>query len=581
LSAAPAGFAGDLLLLFSPEQAEPAGRAPGGWRTVAAEESWRLLVQSPSEDWKGAPFSASQESRWRIWLFGEMTTWPDAGPPTGSGVPPPGSGHYLLMAWDRQERRWHVWTDRFGTLHAYHCGSGGRAALGTFSPSVAAAASGRALDWSALSGFFAFGFFPGDRTHFEDVRILRPASHSTFDASGQRLSSERYWRWGHRPDARLREPEAVEELGRLLAEVMRDQTGEGRIALPISGGLDSRSTVAALAPGAWVWSYSYGYSSDSPETRIARQVARARGLSFDMFTIGEYLFDRLDQILESVEGFQDVTLCRQAAVVGEIAARADYVIAAHWGDVWLDDMGLIGRPRSPTEEEIVLHALATMEKRGREWLLGHLCAPRLSGEDPEAVVREFVREELALLAGVEDPDFRVKALKTDQWSFRWTTSSLRMYQPGAFPRLPFYDTRLADFFLGLSSERVAGRRLQIEYLKRFAPDLAGIEWQASGASLFARRSWRRSLPLRALRKAYRLATRRRAVERNWEAQFLSPAGRAALEDRLLPPGRRVHSLVSPQKVRSLLDEFFAEPTPARGYSVSMLLTFSAWLERWG
>ena len=31
-------------------------------------------------------------------------------------------------------------------------------------------------------------------------------------------------------------------------------------------------------------------------------------------------------------------------------------------------------------------------------------------------------------------------------SFRWTTTSLRMFQAAAFPRLPFYDTRMADFF---------------------------------------------------------------------------------------------------------------------------------------
>jgi hypothetical protein len=34
-------------------------------------------------------------------------------------------------------------------------------------------------------------------------------------------------------------------------------------------------------------------------------------------------------------------------------------------------------------------------------------------------------------------------------------------------------------------------------------------------------------------------------------------------------------------VRKLLDEFYADPDGARGYTVSMLLTFSAWLEHHG
>ena len=59
-----------------------------------------------------------------------------------------------------------------------------------------------------------------------------------------------------------------------------------------------------------------------------------------------------------------------------------------------------------------------------------------------------------------------------------------MYQAGAFPRLPFYDTRLADFFATVPTAFVKGRRLQIDYLKRFAPDLARIKWQAYDTNLY-------------------------------------------------------------------------------------------------
>ena len=68
-------------------------------------------------------------------------------------------------------------------------------------------------------------------------------------------------------------------------------------------------------------------------------VAESRHLPFEAFAVGPYLFDRLSMILNAVEGFQDLTQCRQAAVSDELARHADYVIAAHWGDVWLDDMG--------------------------------------------------------------------------------------------------------------------------------------------------------------------------------------------------------------------------------------------------
>lgn len=67
---------------------------------------------------------------------------------------------------------------------------------------------------------------------------------------------------------------------------MGDLTADGRIAVPISGGLDSRSTVATLGrqPGKisptdeGLWAYSYGYGDDSIETRIAGELAARRGL---------------------------------------------------------------------------------------------------------------------------------------------------------------------------------------------------------------------------------------------------------------------------------------------------------------
>ena len=90
------------------------------------------------------------------------------------------------------------------------------------------------------------------------------------------------------------------------------------------------------------------------------------------------------------------------------------------------------------------------------------------------------------------------------------------------------------------------------------------------------------LPWRAARKAVRLIRRRPAApERNWEVQF-SGEGRARLDERLLGPGLRLHGLVAPDRIRELLAAFDAAPLEAgRGYTVSMLLTLSAWLERHG
>jgi hypothetical protein len=309
-------------------------------------------------------------------------------------------------------------------------------------------------------------------------------------------------------------------------------------------------------------------------------VAAARGLTFQSFTISPNLFDRLPLILSSVEGFQDITQCRQVAVVDDIREHADYLIAAHWGDVWLDDMGLLRVGDTPdSAEQVIAHALHKIEKPGRAWLLENLCAARL-GTDIEGILLDGLRVEMAQLQHIEDADFRVRAFKTDNWSFRWTTASVRMFQPAAFVRLPFYDVRLADFFCTVPSQFMANRQLQIDYLREFAPDLAGTTWQTYDANLWNYRyfnSW--LLPKRAAKKAWRLIRRKRIIERNWEVQLLGVEGRRGIVHWLLRPGLHIHSFVSRRSIEGLLDDFYRNPlADKRGYTVSMLLTFSVSLE---
>jgi asparagine synthase (glutamine-hydrolysing) len=588
---------GDFLLAFRVQLGRlPSRLGNNGWRSVQLDAGWELLEQPPEAAWKGYPLKVLNSPTWQAYLLGSLHT-PAAALDEPlfsqlrnlSEIIPGLNGHFLVFAWSRLERQWHAWTDRFATLHAYYATDGRRAALGTFCPAVAAAASSRRLDWEALAGFFGFGFFPNDRTHYTGVRILRPASHYVFDELGRLLRQERYWQWRHTPDARCSYADSVAGFAQVFSQVIQDLTCDGRVAIPISGGLDSRSTVAALTrpgetPPDTFWSYSYGYEDGSIETGLARRVARARDLPFQAYTIRPYLFDRLDEILAWTEGFQDVTLPRQAFVRDELASRADSLVSALWGDVWLDDMGLAGQPAGELNElTIQRHALKKMRKRGGDWLLENIAAPQLKGVDLADMLEGMIGEELRPLAHISDPDFRLKAYKTEQWSFRWSLGPVRVFQSAAAPLLVFYDTRLADFFCSLPTEFIAGRRLQIDYLKRYSPDLARIPWQVYDASLYTYshfNTW--LLPRRALKKARRVLTRQKVIERNWEVQFLCESGRRGLQDWILRPGLRLHEFVSPESLAGFLEVFHRPPLdPDRGYAVAMLLSLSAWLERYG
>lgn len=571
-------LAGDFLLFFG-ELEPPGGRTGRAWRALYKDEDAALWCQNGSKTWLGAPFREVPITSGRAWLFGELfdgtEAWLDQvarGERSAADL----NGHFLFIVRDDDSHDWAIFTDRLGTFHAYVARRGQRVAVGSSFRAVAGAASSRRLDWKAFAGYFRCGFFPADLTPYDDVSILRPARRYVFSPNGELRAARRYWNWTHRPT--LEGDEAVERFGQVLREVVGEMVDGVRIALPLSGGLDSRALLAALPRemSQDLWPFSYGYGRGSAETRIAARLAKKRRLKIATFEVGPYLFDRIYELQSAIEGFQDLTQTRQAAVAAELAKHSSHVLGGHWGDVWLDDMGLVGQ--RPSLPEVVDHALGRISKRGGEELAELLCRGPLA-DDPAQLTRQIVEREIRALGELEDADFLVKAFKTDQWSARSTTSSLRAYQLASFPRLPFYDNRLVDFFTQVGSEQVRGRSLEIAYLRRYAADLAKVTWQQSGVGLHhGHLPSALFLPLRAahgLARFLRLETR---FERNWEVQFFHPGGRAGLEHWLLRPALRLHDFLPPLPARELLERFYRHPTPALGYQISMLLSFSVFLE---
>jgi asparagine synthase (glutamine-hydrolysing) len=584
------GTLGDWMLVFPAKEIGIPSRQPANhWNIREQGNGWELWTTSPNEIWRGSPFIRIETPAWQSWLVGELYGISDPANTilsvlSGKVSPAFLNGHFHVLARDKITNEWHIWTNRFATLHAYRGLNGQRSSLGSFLPAVAAAAGCTQLDWPGITSFFAFGFFADDRSHYSDVRILRPATHYHYDEQGRLLREKRYWDWWYAPDVERTYDETVDEFADVLTSVMKNLMADGRIGIPISGGLDSRSTIAAIdtlsSSHDRVWAYSYGYGEGSIETDIAAQVAEKRALPIHVFEIKPYLFDRLEEVLNSIEGFLDVTQARQAAITPELRRCTDRLIAAHWGDVFLDDMGLSdSAPSSMTTDELVDYALAKIKKPSG-WLLKELCRPQFSVTKSMSVMRDLFHSQLTALEHIAEPDFRMKAFKTDQWSARWTTASLRMFQAATFPRLPFYDIRISDFFATVPTAYVAGRRLQVDYLKRYAPDLAAVNWQAAGKNLFkVGRPDPLELPRRAVRKGLRKLSGRQTIERNWEIQFLGRNGHEGLGQWLLQSGLLLHEFVPQPIVAELVTAFIANPLAGkRGHTVSMLLTFSAWLE---
>lgn len=556
------------------------------------DNTWHPLLELPGTVWAGSavsevglPVNTAHAGPWTLWASGPIFSYRrDICRPlerfatdlaAGRADPALLDAHAVVFGWDGGRRELSVWTDRMGTVHAYVGVGDGKRSVGTFLTAVAEEC-GDALDWVGITGFCGFGFYPGDRTMFEDIRILRPATRTTFDGHGRIVASERYWDWWYDPDHSRSDDDLLDEFHDIWTRTVRQQLAGTRSVVPLSGGLDSRTVFAVTAPrdeapADPVRTLTYGYSANSVEIRISQRVAAARGQRALELVIGPYLLERLSEVAEAIEGFQGLAFSRQAGVSAEIASLGDRVVGGHWGDVWFDTAGAHG---APPPVDLVTAANGKFAKRGREWLFENLCAEHLD-DDPEDLLRQVLAEELERIPDLGDPDMTLKALKTEQWSFRWTLASVRAYQLAVPTLLPFYANDVVDFFLRVPTGRLPRRRLQTAYLRRHHPDLARITWQDTGMSLYER-TWEPSLALmrRAVAKGVRTIRRQRVVERNSDVQYLSGTRPA-----------QVHSLLQAMPAAGLdldavdFDRFFrrgdATPTAANGYALDALVSLGA------
>ena len=132
------------------------------------------------------------------------------------------------------------------------------------------------LDEGSAARFLGFRFGHTERSFFQGIRELPPAHSLLVTVDDTRL--ERYWRFDRRPSAARRSPEEVtEDFLRLFGRAVADEVAglePERVALSLSGGLDS-TAVAAVAPrGVRAFSWTFEGTPEGDERPHVEAVAR-------------------------------------------------------------------------------------------------------------------------------------------------------------------------------------------------------------------------------------------------------------------------------------------------------------------
>ena len=215
-------------------------------------------------------------------------------------------GSYAAILYDKKDGIVHLITDRYGFKPLY---------WGIVNDNLVWSSEIKGLlgnndfkaniDEKAVAQFFDIGYLLENRTWFEGVELVPPASVLSFSIKETKVEVNHYWAWTEiiKPiKGPVDEREIAEELGRLFKESVRKRVNEDeRIGITLSGGLDSRAILAAVPEDYKpLHTFTFG-QEDCDDITIAGKTSKVKGVKHHALVLSSenWLMPRISGVWKS------------------------------------------------------------------------------------------------------------------------------------------------------------------------------------------------------------------------------------------------------------------------------------------
>lgn len=432
------------------------------------------------------------------------------------------------------------------------------------------------FDKKAICIFAATGFFLDQDTFFKEQKVLKPGFNYTIE-SQKITKEEQYFKWYYSPKER---PfvQVVNEFASLFEAIIEEQIGNKKVILPLSGGLDSRSQAAALHYlKKDVKSYSYEFENGLNETYFAKKIAQACHFPFEKWIIPKgYLWNNIEKIATINNCYTEFTHPRQAAVLDKFNTMGDVFSLGHWGDVLFDDMKV--DDHLPFDEQVNLMAKKVLKKGGL--ILGKKLWDSWGIEgDFESYLKERIKQLIKEINIPENANAQIRAFKSLYWAPRWTSVNLSLFESIKPITLPYFDNRMCEFICSVPERFLAGRQIQIAYLKMRNPALAKIAWQDHRPFNLYNYHLNKppyNLPYRLFNKLDREFITKNKVVNNYENQFFGSENERNLHYWLFQ-NNDFKNFIDPKLTQEIYNNFKGIEYLKYSHPISTLLTLSLFM----
>ena len=386
------------------------------------------------------------------------------------------AGAFAFALWDKKTRTLLLANDRFGLRPLYYAQHAG---LFRFASEVkgllADPAFPRRLNRAAVADFFNYYFPMGDKTFFQDIQLLPPASLLRY-RDGHWTSSS-YWtlpfpeHYSYHPDKWY--DDLIYDV--LSAAVKRMVRPGLRYGLSLSGGLDSRWIAALLAP---VQPQSLTFTVGTPgsdDTPPAQKVAARTGLVNHLWELSPtFVSDLAETFSYIVDGMGDLFGMEEFPLSIRVGDYVDVSVGGFLGD------SLFGHEIDPVSGRL---------RQGdvkRYWLwrtvrgaLLHPLAARVFGKDTAQELAALANESLQKILATAPT---ARGFQIYQYIDLWHCHPRRV-NLAQLAKLPYVDIYhpIADNEVVLAALQLPLQQLMLERAYRRAmathlPDMAAILW---------------------------------------------------------------------------------------------------------
>jgi len=333
----------------------------------------------------------------------------------------------------------------------------------------------------AVADFFAFEMILNDKTFFEGIKMLPPASILTW--SNGKLSVGKYWDFEFEENSNQPMKYYVENLVRIFRRsVERRMKGGHRIGVSLSGGLDSRSIVAAINKKHYpIHTFTYGVKGGD-ESKIAERVAKKLGTTHRFFELKQdFLADYAELGVRLTDGMSSCRHFHWMSLLKQIANDIDVVFHGLGMDIMLGgwtDIGYVRIHRRilKAQNDAILANLIYQKLRKD----GVREIDSLFSEEYYQKVKDMpIQSIVKTLAEVKTkyPGNKADYLFWRNWTRTSTSPARRSYMED---RVPGYDNEFVDLILKIPPELRFEHKLYYKFFRILAHDLANIPHQGTG-----------------------------------------------------------------------------------------------------